>query len=77
MTEENCEKYKATSAYADVSAIEEKLTEKPENTKIAIFGKKNNGLIQAIESQALEPLKEDGTLSEISNQYLSTDIIVK
>lgn len=77
MTEENCEKYKATSAYADVSAIEEKLTEKPENTKIAIFGKKNNGLIQAIEKQALEPLKEDGTLSEISNQYLGTDVIVK
>ena len=74
MTEENCEKYEATNAYADVSAIEDELTEKP---KIAIFGKKNNGLIQAIEKQALEPLKEDGTLSEISNQYLGTDVIVK
>lgn len=77
MTEENCEKYEATNAYADVSAIEDELTEKPKNTKIAIFGKKNNGLIQAIEKQALEPLKEDGTLSEISNQYLGTDVIVK
>ena len=77
MTEENCEKYEATNAYADVSEIEEKLTEQPEDTKIAIFGKKNNGLIQAIESQALEPLKEDGTLSEISNQYLGTDVIAK
>lgn len=77
MTEENCEKYEATNAYADVSAIEDELTEKPKNTKIAIFGKKNNGLIQAIEKQALEPLKEDGTLSEISKSSLKEDIIIK
>ena len=66
-----------TNAYADVSAIEDELTEKPKNTKIAIFGKKNNGLIQAIEKQALEPLKEDGTLSEISKSSLKEDIIIK
>ena len=77
MTEENCEKYEATNAYSDVSAIEDELTEKPKNTKIAIFGKKNNGLIQAIEKQALEPLKEDGTLSEISKSSLKEDIIIK
>lgn len=77
MTEENCKKYEATNAYADVSAIEDELTENPENTKIAIFGKKNNGLIQAIEKQALEPLKEDGTLSEISKSSLKEDIIIK
>lgn len=77
MTEENCEKYEATSAYADVSAIKEKLTEKPSALKIAIFGKKNSALIQAIETQALEPLKEDGTLSEISKSCLGEDIIIK
>lgn len=77
MTEENCEKYQATNAYADVSVIKDKLTEKPEVSKIAIFGKKNSALIQAIETQALEPLKEDGTLSEISKSCLGEDIIVK
>ena len=69
MTEENCEKYEATNAYADVSAIEDELTEKPKNTKIAIFGKKNNGLIQAIRKTGIRAVKRGWNTFRNSNQY--------
>ena len=77
ITEWNKEHYSATKAYADVSSVQDKLGEKAEYTKLAVFGKKGSCLIPAIQNQALSPLIKDGTLSEISKKYLEKDIIIK
>lgn len=77
ITEWNKEHYPATKAYADVSSVQDKLGEKAEYTKLAVFGKKGSCLIPAIQNQALSPLIKDGTLSEISKKYLEKDIIIK
>ena len=77
ITEWNKEHYSATKAYADVSSVQDKLGEKAEYTKLAVFGKKGSCLIPAIQNQALSPVIQDGTLSEISKKYLEKDIIIK
>ena len=73
----NSEKYAATNVYCDVSGLEDVLEEMPDSTQIAVFGKKGSKLIPMIETQALEPLKKEGTLSEISQRLLGRDIIVE
>ncbi|MGN0400541.1 MAG: transporter substrate-binding domain-containing protein [Blautia sp.] len=72
----NSEKYAATEVYCDVSGLQDVLEEIPDSTEIAVFGKKGSKLIPVIETQALEPLKKEGTLSEISQRLLGKDIIV-
>lgn len=73
----NKKEYSATEPYADISSVKDKIQSNTDYTEIAVFGKKGSCLIPAIENQALNPLKKDGILSEISKKYLETDIAKK
>lgn len=72
----NEEHYGHTSAYADIASVKEKIQVDTENTRIAVFTKKNNALAEELEKGITE-LKSTGTLKEISEKYFGSDISVK
>lgn len=73
----NTKEYSATEPYADIKSVKDKIQSNTDYTQIAVFGKKGTPLIPAIQNQALTPLKTDGTLTNLSQKYLETDITIQ
>lgn len=67
--------YSYTEAYADITEAKDVIGENAENTKIAVFTKKNNPMADEINKKLIE-LRKDGSLSEISKKYFEKDIII-
>lgn len=67
--------YSHSDAYADISGIEDVVGVNTDNTKIAVFTKKNNPMADEINKKLIE-LRKDGSLSEISKKYFEKDIII-
>lgn len=67
--------YARTKAYADISSVKEQTKPDAEYTKIAVFTKKYNPMVQVLDEQ-LDQLKKDGTLKEISQKYFGKDITI-
>lgn len=66
--------YDHTQPYLDLSS-EEKKNGGDEDTRIAAFTKKGNSLSDTLEEH-LEELKEDGTLSQLSDKYFGKDLTI-
>ncbi len=67
--------YSHTDAYADIAEIEDVIGADTENTKIAVFTKKNNPIEDEINKKLIE-LRKDGSLGEISKKYFEKDIVI-
>lgn len=67
--------YSRTKAYADISSVENQTNLKTEYTKIAVFTKKYNPMVQVLDEK-LDEIKKDGTLKEISQKYFGKDITI-
>lgn len=77
ISEWNQKEYEATEPYADYSSVEDTVGRQWEYPQAAVFCKKGNPLAVLIQEDALESLKKDGTLTEISRKYFETDIILE
>ncbi len=67
--------YSHTDAYADITEIQDVIGIGTKNTKIAVFTKKNNPMVDKINKTLLE-LRKDGSLGEISKKYFEKDIVI-
>lgn len=68
--------YSRTKAYADISSVEDQINYETEYTKIAVFTKKYNPMVQVLDEK-LDEIKKEGTLKEISRKYFDKDITIK
>ena len=73
----NQKAYEVTAPYADISYILEQTDGHEEYPEIGIFGRKHNCLISVIEEDVLQPMIQDGSLSQLSEEYLGKDVIIK
>ena len=67
--------YGHTKPYLDLSSVQDQIGAEEEENQIAAFTRKGNPLADTLEEN-LEELKEDGTLSELSNKYFGKDITI-
>ena len=67
--------YGHTKPYLDLSSVQDQIGAEEEENQIAAFTRKGNSLADTLEEN-LEELKEDGTLSELSNKYFGKDITI-
>ena len=67
--------YGHTKPYLDLSSVQDQIGAEEEENQIAAFTRKGNSLADTLEEN-LEELKEDGTLSVLSNKYFGKDITI-
>lgn len=72
----NQTEYAASIAYADVKSVKDMIDKEIEDTKIAVFTKKGNTLIEAVDKE-LESMIKSGKVKAISEKYFEKDITVK
>ena len=63
-----------TRPYADITLIKDQISNKEAEGQLGIFVSRKNGQLMLRIDKALEELRSEGKVSELSQQYFGTDI---
>lgn len=74
ITEDNQKEYYVTRPYADITLVKDQISNKEAEGQLGIFVSRKNGQLMLRIDKALEELRSEGKVSELSQQYFGTDI---